>query len=342
MRIALVAPFDEAVPPMTYGGTERVVHYLAEQLVKSGHDVLLIAAGGSQTGGTLLQPITRPLRSASPSADVLQRKRDLAAAVSTILRAARVDVVHSHFRHLLDLAGNLPAPLVTTIHYPLDHAPQNTTFLAHPTANYIAISQSQKAMVPQLNVVAQIYHGVPLEQFPFERRQGEYLAFVGRVAPEKGLDSAINVARRTRRPLMIAAKVEPKHEKYFRQEIAPQLGRHGIQFLGELRQADKLRLLRNARALLFPVRWQEPFGLVLIEALACGTPVIGFPLGAIPEIINDGIVGMIVSDESEMVRAVGIVPQISRQRCRAHVRRHFSAAAMAARHVRTYQFLASM
>jgi glycosyltransferase involved in cell wall biosynthesis len=194
-------------------------------------------------------------------------------------------------------------------------------------------------MAPQLNFVAEIHHGLPVWQFPFGHRSGDYLAFLGRVAPEKGLDSAIRVALKTRLPLVIAAKVEPRYEAYFRQEIKPYFGRNGICFLGELGQADKLRLLAGARALLMPVRWQEPFGLVLIEALACGTPVISFPLGAVPEIIRDGEVGALVSDETEMAAAVRAVSQISRQHCRTHVIRHFSVTTMMERYVRTYRRL---
>jgi glycosyltransferase involved in cell wall biosynthesis len=340
MRIALVAPPDEAVPPPGYGGTERVVHYLAEQLVADGHDVLLVAAAGSRTAGTLLPVLPQPLSSYAPDAGDIPGKPDLAASVAGLLRSARVDVVHNHFRHLLDVAEDIRQPMLTTIHYGLDQAPQNATFLDHPTAKYVAVSRSQAAAAPDLNVVAQIYHGIPVRQFPFADVPGDYLAFVGRIAPEKGLDVAIRVARQARLPLAIAARLMPQHQAYFSREIVPHLGHGDTSFLGELGQPAKLGLLCGARALLAPVRWSEPFGLVLIEALACGTPVIGFPCGAVPEIVADGEVGILVGDETEMVAAVRSAHRISRRGCRSHVRYRFSARVMTRRYVRAYRLVA--
>jgi glycosyltransferase involved in cell wall biosynthesis len=273
------------------------------------------------------------------SAEVLARKRGLAASVAALLRSAPVDVVHSHFRHLLEFAGAIPVPLVTTVHYALDRPPQNSSFLAYAAANYIAISRSQRAAAPHLNFVAEIPHGLPVGRFPFGRQVGEYLVFLGRVAPEKGLDCAIRVARRAHLPLAIAARIEPAHAEYFRRQIEPRLGRDGIRFLGELGEAEKLRLLAGARALLMPVHWREPFGLVVIEALACGTPVIGFPRGALPEIVADGEVGALVTDEAEMAAAAAAIGGISRRRCRAHVSRRYSAALMARRHLAVYRRL---
>lgn len=335
-----MAPPDEAVPPTGYGGTERVVHYLAEQLVADGHDVLLVAAGGSHTAGALRQVLPRPLSSYAPDASDVPGKRDLAASVAGLLRSARVDVVHNHFRHLLDVAGDIRQPMLTTIHYGLDQAPENATFLGSPTARYVAISRSQRAAAPNLNFVAEIHHGIPVRQFPFSHVPGDYLAFVGRVAPEKGLDVAIRVAREARLPLAIAARLVPQHQAYFSREILPHLDRGGVHFLGELGQPSKLRLLCGARALLAPVLWNEPFGLILIEALACGTPVISFPRGAVPEIITDGEVGILASDETEMVAAVRLADRISRRRCRSHVRYRFSSAAMTRRYVRAYRLVA--
>jgi glycosyltransferase involved in cell wall biosynthesis len=344
MKIALVAPVDEPVPPPRYGGVELVVHYLARQLVHYGHDVILLAAGGSRSAGRLVPTAESPLRKrhfAKYSSTSGYRKPAVARTIVSVIKREKPQLIHNHFRHLVGMEWALPSPTLTTIHYPLGRTGAGGVFHRHPSSRYVSISVNQRAPAPHLNFVANIHHGIPVEQFPFVANQGTYVAFVGRICPEKGVDLAIDAAHEAGVCLRIAAKLDYENIPYFRTTVQPRLQEGKVEFLGEVTQEDKRQLLGGARALLHPVRWREPFGLVLLEAMACGTPVIGFRRGAVPEIVLDGESGFLVGNRSEMATAIRDIGEISRSRCRAHVTQNFNVARMVRAYERLYRALIS-
>jgi glycosyltransferase involved in cell wall biosynthesis len=332
MRIALVAPIDETVPPRAYGGTELVLHFLAERLVAHGHDVMLLAAGGSRTRGRLVSIVDEPLRHAGPAL-----KASVAESTVRLLCELEPEVIHNHTRHLLAFSTVLPAPMVTTMHHGFGLRPEeDAPFYEHADAVYVSVSEDQPRHAPGLDFAATVHHGVPVEDFPFGERCDGYLAFVGRFAPEKGAHTAIDAALRAGLPLLLAAKVEPLEQAYFDAEIQPRLVPGRIVYVGELGQGAKRRLLRDARALLSPVEWHEPFGLVLVEAMACGTPVVGYARGALPEIVRHGTTGFLADGPAELLDGIRRAHLIDRRRCREHVARWFHADRMASAYERVY------
>ncbi len=330
MRIAQVAPLHERVPPVLYGGTERVVSHLTEELVRRGHDVTLFASGDSRTAARLVPAVARALRldpeAPDPwSAHVLQ----LAQAFE---RAGDFDVIHCHVDFPAFPFGRLvPTPTLHTLHGRLDLPRLLPLFRHFHDLPLVSISDAQRAPLRHLPLrwMATVHHGVPLARLPFSGRGGRYLAFLGRLAPEKRPDLAIEVARRAGLPLKIAAKVDEADRAYFTREIAPLLDHPLIEFVGEIGDEDKGRFLGDALALLFPIDWPEPFGLVMIEAMACGTPVIARKRGSVPEIVVPGTTGFVVETVDELVDAVKRVDIIDRAACRRHVERHFTVERMA-------------
>lgn len=339
MRIAQVAPLHESVPPRAYGGTERVVHWLSEGLAERGHEVTVFASGDSFLQLAELVPVWP--RSLRASGDVAFPDALHAAALERALaRRPAFDVIHSHVDWIgLPLATRSEVPIVTTLHGRLDLPEFIALARASQGAPLVSISDAQRKPVPHARWIATVHHGLALDRLPMGRG-GEYLVFIGRISREKRPDLAIRVARAAGIPLKIAAKVNGNEadREYWEREIRPMLG-DGIEFIGEVGDEQKAELLGGALALLFPVDWPEPFGLVAIEAMACGTPVITRPYGALPEIVVDGRTGFLVESEGEMVSAVRAVRAISREACRAHVRQRFSVERMVREYEAVYRSL---
>ena len=339
MRIAQVAPLYESVPPQCYGGTERVVSYLTEALVDLGHRVTLFASGDSRTRGTLEPMAPRALREAPGLRDSLAPHVRMLGAVYR--RAKEFDVIHCHTGYLgLPLAQYVSTPTVVTLHGRLDLPEAEACYREYVPNALISISDAQRAPLPEVPFRATIPHGIPRGLYPFRERSDGYLAFVGRISPEKRVDSAMRVARDAGLSLRIAAKVDPADREYFQSEIRPLLeSMPNVEYLGEIGDRAKAELLGGARALLFPIDWPEPFGLVMIEALACGTPVIARRRGSVPEILRHGVTGFLCETEGEMVEAVSRIPEVGRRRCREEFEARFSDRVMAERYLDVYQRL---
>jgi len=337
MRIAQLAPVCESVPPGGYGGTERVVSWLTEELVRRGHRVTLFASGDSHTRARLIPTVERALQRGGGPDSVMAH---ILAIGAVQRRAAEFDVIHSHIDYLAFPAfRESDPPLLTTLHGRLDIeglAPLVRHFWQRPL---VSISDNQRGPLPGANWVATVHHGLPLSDYPLGEGRGGYLLFVGRISPEKRPDVAIDVARRAGVRLVLAAKVDPTDRSYFETVIRPRLDEPGIEFIGEVDQTAKVALMRDARALLFPILWPEPFGLVMIEAMACGTPVVARRCGSVEEVIG-GDVGRICDDDDALVRAVGEVGTIDRIRCRRWVEQWFSVERMATAYERIYRRLA--
>ncbi len=337
MHIAQIAPLAEAVPPKLYGGTERVVANLCDALVELGHEVTLFAAADARTDAKLV-----PVRDRSIRLDPAPLKSDVAAHMTMLhevrRRAWQFDILHFHidllhfpvFEHLADRT-------VTTLHGRLDLTDLEAAYRCWPQFGLVSISDHQRTPLPFVNWRATIPHGLPIQRFVFRPRpQPGYLAFLGRISPEKRPDVAISVARRAGIPLKIAAKVDAVDREYFDTRIAPLLDHPLVDYIGEIREDQKSEFLGNARALLFPIDWPEPFGLVMIEAMACGTPVIAWNCGSVPEVIDHGVTGYIVESEEEALAALSNIGRIDRRTVRAVFERRFAARTMARSYVDLY------
>ena len=339
MRIAQVAPLIESVPPKHYGGTERIVSYLTEELVRAGHDVTLFASGDSVTNARLIASCERSLRKNERWKDPVAREVLLVDHV--VEHAAEFDLIHFHTGYLhFPICRYLPVPHVTTLHGRLDMPDMGPVFERFRDVPVISISNAQRQPLPRANWQATIYHGLPKELLAFQPNQGDYLAFLGRISPEKGVDRAIEIAKRVSMPLKIAAKVDRADRRYFKREIEPLLTQSHVEWVGEISDQQKNEFLGNAYALLFPIDWPEPFGLVMIEAMACGTPVIAYDRGSVPEVMENGVTGFIVSEIEQAVEAVGRVRDLSRARCRDVFEKRFTASRMANDYVNAFMRLA--
>lgn len=339
MRIAQIAPLAEAVPPKFYGGTERVVSYLTEELVNLGHDVTLFASGDSVTKAELdavwpqalrLDPTIRD--SLAPLAILLERVRQ---------RADEFDVLHFHLDYWpASLFARHHIPYVTTLHGRLDLPELRPVYAELPPMNVVSISESQRRPLREANYVGTVLHGLPADLLsPHPGARPSYLAFLGRICPEKRPDRAIRIARAAGIPLKIAAKVDKVDIEYFETVIEPMIAEGGVELVGEINEAQKPEFLSNAKALLMPIDWPEPFGLVMIESMACGTPVIAYNHGSVPEVIDDGVTGFIVEDEMGAVAAVRRLPEISRATVRATFEQRFTARRMADDYLAIYRDL---
>ncbi|MDD3763719.1 MAG: glycosyltransferase family 4 protein [Nevskiales bacterium] len=342
MKIAQVAPLHESVPPRQYGGTERVVSYLTEELVRQGHEVTLFASGDSRTTARLVPLRERSLRTDSSVVDPMPH---LIHQLDCVLEHAHAfDVIHFHtdyLAHLLPLR-HLDVPHVTTLHGRLDLADYHPLLERFAGAPLVSISDDQRrplAHLTTLNWRATVHNALPPDLYRLHESPGEYLAFIGRFSPEKRADRAIEIAVRSGLPLRIAAKLDRVDEPWFRDRVEPWLDHPLVEYVGEIDDAQKNAFLGNARALLFPVDWPEPFGLVMIEAMACGTPVIAFRRGAVPEVIRDGVNGYCVDDKDAAVKAVSAIGRIDRRRCRSDFEQRFSSRRMADDYLRCYQGL---
>ena len=338
MRIAQVAPLYESVPPKYYGGTERVVSYLTEELVRQGHDVTLFASGDSETKAHLVAACRRSLRMDKHCVDRLAHHMLMLEHV--VQRAAEFDIVHFHTDYLhFPLSRREQITHVTTLHGRLDLPDLVPLYQEFREMPVISISNVQREPLPWANWQATVYHGLPADMYQFRDKTGTYLAFLGRVSPEKRVDRAIEIAKKVGIPLKIAAKVDRVDKDYFETVVEPLLRHPFVEFVGEIGEGEKEEFLSNAYALLFPIDWPEPFGLVIIEAMACGTPVIAYCGGAVPEVMEEGHTGFIVEGLEDAVDAVRRVPELSRKRCREVFDHRFTAARMAHDYVQVYERL---
>ncbi len=338
MRIAQVAPLYESVPPKLYGGTERVVSSLTEELVRLGHDVTLFASGDSLTTARLVPACKKALRLDSSCVDQLAHHVVMLDQVFS--EKENFDLIHFHVDYLhFPFSRRQQIAHVTTLHGRLD-LPDLVPLYGHfRDIPVISISDAQRKPLPWANWQGTVHHGLPRESFSLGRGMGKYLAFLGRTSPEKGLDQAIEIAKRAEMPLKIAAKIDRVDVEYFETVIKPLLDHPLIEFIGEIGYPEKNVFLGNAAGLLFPINWREPFGLVMIEAMACGTPVIAYPLGSVPEVMQDRVTGFIVPDLEGAVKAVKRLGEIDRRKCRRHFEQHFNAERMAQDYLNIYQRL---
>jgi glycosyltransferase involved in cell wall biosynthesis len=338
MRIAQLAPLAESIPPKLYGGTERVVAWLVDELVALGHEVTLFASGDSRTRAKLEAVWPRALRLGRPRSDPMAAQAALLEAVSR--RASEFDVIHVHVDWLpLPLLTRLGVPFLTTTHGRLDLPGLADVVRLFPDAPYVSISNNQSSALPDANWIGTVYHGMPVDLFRPSFERGSYLAFLGRLTAEKGPEAAIRVARAAKMPLRIAAKVPRGERGYFKNTIEPQIDGTDVQLIGEVNDRAKEQFLAGAAALLFPIDWPEPFGLVMIEAMACGTPVIAFRSGSVPEVIDDGITGFVVGGEDEAIAAIRRIGELDRRRVRAQFEQRFAAGRMAKEYLRHYEAL---
>ncbi|GBQ22932.1 glycosyltransferase [Acetobacter estunensis NRIC 0472] len=337
MRIAQIAPLHEAVPPQLYGGTERVVAFLTDELTAMGHDVTLFASGDSVTSAELDAVWPRALRLDPTIRDPIAPHMLLMEHVAR--RAHEFDVLHFHMDYWpFTYFSRQPVPFVTTMHGRLDLPELQPVFNAFPQVPIVSISDSQRRPLPQANYAATVLHGLPENLLTPQPGPGHYLAFLGRICAEKGIDKAIRIARAVGLPLKIAAKVDKADAEYFERDIVPMLG-EGVEMIGEIGDAEKPAFLSGARALLMPIDWPEPFGLVMIEAMACGTPVIAFRHGSVPEVLEDGLTGAIVTSEAEAIAAYPAVEALDRGLIRREFERRFTARRMAEDYLAVYRRL---
>jgi glycosyltransferase involved in cell wall biosynthesis len=340
MRIAQVAPLSESVPPNLYGGTERVVSYLTEELVRLGHEVTLFASGDSQTRAKLVAACPRALWRDPNCHETLPHHVRLMELVFEDV--SRFDLIHFHCDYMqFPLLRRCPCPSVTTLHGRLHIPDLNPLFAEYAEVPLVSISDNQRLPIPEANWQATVFHGLPRDLHTFRERPGDYLAFLGRISPEKRLDRAVAIARRTGMRLKVAAKIYPEERDYYKRTIEPLLheSRSFVEFVGEVGGREKDEFLGNAYALLFPIDWPEPFGLVMIEALACGTPVIGWRNGSVPEVLDDGVTGFVVDGLDEAVEAVGRVQWLERRDCRRVFEERFDAGRMTEDYLQVYRRL---
>jgi glycosyltransferase involved in cell wall biosynthesis len=338
MRIAQVAPLYESVPPAFYGGTERVVSWLTEKLVALGHDVTLFASGDSVTNARLVPCCKKALRTDAACIDPLAHHMLMLEKLFS--RAQDFDFIHFHVDYLHFIRSrHEPVPCATTLHGRLDIPDLVPLYREFRDLPLISISDSQRQPLSWVNWVGTVHHGLPADLLTLNNSGGNYLAFLGRVSPEKGLDHAIEIAVRAERPLKIAAKIDRADRYYYEEVIKPLLDHPLVEFLGEIGNADKAEFLGNAAALLFPIEWSEPFGLVMIEAMACGTPVIAYPFGSVPEVILDGVNGFLVSNVEEALAAVKQLGDFNRSECRQYFELNFTDEQMTRNYLSIYQKL---
>jgi glycosyltransferase involved in cell wall biosynthesis len=337
LKIAQVAPLYESVPPKLYGGTERVVSYLTEALVEDGHDVTLFASGDSQTSARLVPCCAKSLRLNSHKC-IDQLAHHFVMLEEVLERADQFDMIHFHVDYMHFPLSKLSGLVhLTTLHGRLDSPDLVPLYRKYRNMPVISISRNQRKPLPWVNWVGNVYHGLPEDLLPFGDGRGNYLAFLGRISPEKRVDRAIEIAKALDMPLKIAAKVDPSDLLYFEREIQHLMNTPNVEFVGEINEQQKGEFLGNACAYLFPIDWPEPFGLTMIESMACGTPTIAFDCGSVPEVITNGVSGFIVESMDEAVEAVRQAATLDRAACRAEFINRFSAPKMARQYVKLYE-----
>jgi len=339
MRIAQVAPLVESVPPKLYGGTERVVSWLTEDLVRRGHDVTLFASGDSHTNAELDDVVPRALRLDPTVKD--HQPHNMLLLERVFSRADEFDVIHFHVDVIhYPLFRPLADRVLTTLHGRLDLADLVPFYRAFSEMPLVSISHAQRKPMPPVNWLATVHHGMPRDLYRSSASNGgNYLAFVGRISPEKGIEDAVDIAERAGIPLKVAAKIDRQDQDYYEACVKHRLASPHVEFLGEANDREKNELLCGALGLLFPICWPEPFGLVMIEALACGTPVIAYPCGSVPEIIENGVTGFLAHNVEEAARAVERLPSLDRSVIRGRFESHFSVEHMSGKYLDTYRRL---
>jgi glycosyltransferase involved in cell wall biosynthesis len=337
MKIAQIAPLIESVPPRLYGGTERVVSYLTEELVRLGHEVTLFASGDSLTSANLVPCVPRALRLDNQAHDSVPHYMLMLDQVRQ--QAHNFDILHFHIDFFpFPLFRSIARRTITTLHGRQDLPDLKPFYAAFDYMPIVSISNSQRVAIPDANFAATVYHGLPLKMHtPTYDPRGGYVAFLGRISPEKGPERAIQIARSFGVPLKIAAKVDTVDERYFRECVEPLLAGGGVEFIGEINELQKTRFLGEALALLFPIDWPEPFGLTMIEAMACGTPVLAFRRGSVTEIIDDGVTGVIVEGVTDAAAAMPRVLRLDRRAVRRRFEERFSAELMAKNYAALYR-----
>jgi glycosyltransferase involved in cell wall biosynthesis len=340
MRIAQIAPLYESVPPQFYGGTERVVSYLTEELVASGHEVTLFASGDSQTSGRLISPCSRALRLDGNCVDAIACHYLMLENV--VERAHEFDILHFHVDYLhFPFSKRCPIPHLTTLHGRLNIPELASLHRAFPDAPLVSISLAQRKPLPWANWVGNVYHGLPAPTTSLGSGKKNYLAFIGRIAREKRVDRAVEIAVKSGMQLKIAAKVDPSDREYYEKEIKPLLNHPLVEYIGEISEDQKPGFLGDAYAQIFPIDWPEPFGLCMIEAMSFGTPTIAYDCGSVSEVLREGVSGFIVKNVEEAVEAVPKVASLSRAACRREFDKRFTASRMAEDYVRLYELLAA-
>ncbi len=338
MRIAQISPLIEAVPPKLYGGTERVVCYLCNELVAMGHDVTLFASGDSVTDARLEAVWPRALRLDPSVKDQLAPYIVMLEQVAR--RAPEFDIIHQHCDYVsYPILRRTGVPFLTTMHLPMDRPELPKLYETFPDVPLVSISNSQREPLPVPNFIETVYHGLPERLLLPGSGAGGYLAFLGRIAPSKGPDCAIRIAAKAGMRLKIAAKVDRVDQHYFKTEIEPLLAQPHVEFIGEIDDRQKAEFLGNAAGLIFSIQWREPFGLAMIEAMACGTPVIALRKGSVPEVVDEGVTGFVVDDEDAAAQAARHLGRLNRDRIRAVFERRFTARRMAQDYVRLYRRL---
>lgn len=355
MKIVQIAPFEESVPPKKYGGVELVIYNIVQELVRKGHQVYLIASGDSQTKAKLLPVFPKTLRTYTEAQDMKTRDSLKFIGVGKVLEYLKnidADIIHNHLGwRLLPFSQIIKMPIITTLHGPLHIDYQKLVYGKFKKNKYISISKNQKESFPSLNYIGTVYNGIDLKKFQFSVKAKDYLAFLGRMSPEKGPVEAIKSAKRSGFKLKMAAKIDVVDKDFFKIKVSPLINHKQIDFLGEVNHKRKAELLKNAKALLCPIQWREPFGLFFIEAMACGTPVIAFNRGSVPEIIKDGETGFIVAPFNKkakpniegFVKAIKKIYQMPeteykkmRYNCRKHVEKNFSLEKMTSEYEKIY------
>lgn len=335
LRIAQVAPLFESVPPRYYGGTERVAHFLTEGLVKRGHKVTLFASGDSQTSADLCPCSPKALRLDPSVSEPLAYHVSMMEKV--LERESEFDLIHFHCDFLqFPLAKLLSRPYLSTYHGRMDPPEVSNLLISHPEHPVVSISNNQRLGTARDNWQETIYHGLPLDLYRPKFRPENYFAFLGRVSPEKGLPDAIQICKALGAKLKIAAKIDAKDAQYFESEVRPLLNDPLIEFVGEIGESQKEDFLGNALALLFPIRWPEPFGMVMIESMACGAPIIAFDQGSVPEVIDDGVSGFIVNSVEEAIKACRLIKRLDRRGVRARFEERFSQEVMVGNYEKVY------
>ena len=338
MKIAQIAPLIESVPPRLYGGTERVVSYLSEELVRLGHDVTLFASGDSISSAELVPCCTRALRLNPTVRDTIPHFMLMIDNVRE--RAEEFDVLHFHIDLFhFPLFRSLAGRTLTTLHGRQDLEDLKPFYSRFGEMPLVSISDDQRKPLPHAKFLATIHHGIPADLHRPSFKEGRYLAFLGRISPEKRPDRAIRIARAAGIPLKIAAKVDRVDEDYFRKNVLPLIDGRDVEFIGEINEREKTKFLGEAAALLFPVDWPEPFGLVMIEAMACGTPVLAFRCGSIPEVIDNGVTGKVVDSEEEAIAALPEFLSYDRRAVRQRFEERFTVTRMAKDYVSIYRQL---
>ena len=341
MKIAILSPFEEKVPPVKYGGTELVVYNLIEQIVAMGHDVTLFGTGDSRTSAKLKAVFEESIRNLPECQDAKMREIYKYIGVGRVissLNKEKFDIVHNHIGwRVLPYRELIKIPIITTLHGPLDASYAQKTFGTYKDANYVSISYNQRKPMTELNYISNVYNGIDIKKFKFFPKAKEYFAFLGRMSPEKGPVQAIQIAKKAGVKLMMAAKVDASDREYFEKNVKPMINGEQIKFIGEIGHEEKVELLGNARALLAPIQWEEPFGLFFVEAMICGTPVITMRRGSAPEIIVDKKTGFICDNVDEAASRTKELDKINRLDCHEHVKKNFSAEKMAENYVAAYR-----